>query len=177
MFSEKHSFVENISVRHISFLSLTLLHFRCKPVFNISIYIPITFKIILQLVSYAAVLQRISKYDAFHKPHCIVSLLEFLESIQVGITCRGKPEEDLLAAAVLSIVHWLLQCYLHTLSKVPQNNPLTPHPSELMDKPASILQQMLNSDFLRAMMYLAKYDDDGLLQQNRDIFEILKERS
>ncbi|XP_032685041.1 mediator of RNA polymerase II transcription subunit 24 [Odontomachus brunneus] len=115
-----------------------------------------------QLVSYAAVLQRISKYDAFHKPHCIVSLLEFLESIQVGITCRGKPEEDLLAAAVLSIVHWLLQCYLHTLSKAPQNNPLTPHPSELMDKPASILQQMLNSDFLRAMMYLAKYDDDDL---------------
>ncbi|XP_011688763.1 PREDICTED: mediator of RNA polymerase II transcription subunit 24 [Wasmannia auropunctata] len=115
-----------------------------------------------QLVSYAAVLQRISKYDAFHKPHCIVSLLEFLESIQVGITCRGKPEEDLLAAAVLSIVHWLLQCYLHTLTKAPQGNPLTPHPSELMDKPASILHQMLNSDFLCAMMYLAKYDDKDL---------------
>lgn len=114
-------------------------------------------------------LQRISKYDAFHKPHCIVSLLEFLESIQVGITCRSKPEEDLLAAAVLSIVHWLLQCYLHTLSKAPQNNPLTPHPSELVDKPASILQQMLNSDFLRAMMYLAKYDDEGLSRRKHDI--------
>ncbi|CAD1480836.1 unnamed protein product, partial [Heterotrigona itama] len=115
-----------------------------------------------QLVSYAAVLQRISKYDAFHKPHCILSLLEFLESIQVGITCRGKPEEDLLAAAVLSIVHWLLQCYLHTLTKMPQNSPLTPQPTELMDKPASILKQMLSSDFLCAMMYLAKYDDKDL---------------
>ncbi|XP_048268250.1 mediator of RNA polymerase II transcription subunit 24 isoform X2 [Bombus affinis] len=115
-----------------------------------------------QLVSYAAVLQRISKYDALHKPHCILSLLEFLESIQVGITCRGKPEEDLLAAAVLSIVHWLLQCYLHTLTKMPQNNPLTPQPTELMDKPASILKQMLSSDFLCAMMYLAKYDDKDL---------------
>ncbi|XP_017892160.1 mediator of RNA polymerase II transcription subunit 24 isoform X1 [Ceratina calcarata] len=115
-----------------------------------------------QLVSYAAVLQRISKYDAFHKPHCIVSLLEFLESIQVGITCRGKPEEDLLAAAVLSIVHWLLQCYLYTLTKMPQNSPLTPQPTKLMDKPASILKQMLSSDFLCAMMYLAKYDDKDL---------------
>ncbi|XP_392006.3 mediator of RNA polymerase II transcription subunit 24 isoform X2 [Apis mellifera] len=115
-----------------------------------------------QLVSYAAVLQRISKYDAFHKPHCILSLLEFLESIQIGITCRGKPEEDLLAAAVLSIVNWLLQCYLHTLTKMPQNNPLTPQPTELMDKPASILKQMLSSDFLCAMMYLAKYDDKDL---------------
>jgi len=120
-------------------------------------------------VSYAAVLQRISKYDAFHKPHCIISLLEFLESIQVGITCRGKPEEDLLAAAVLSIVHWLLQCYLYTLTKVPQSNPLAPHPNELIDKPASILQQMLNSDFLCAMMYLAKYDDKGNM-----IFRILR---
>lgn len=115
-----------------------------------------------QLVSYAAVLQRISKYDAFHKPHCILSLLEFLESIQIGITCRGKPEEDLLAAAVLSIVHWLLQCYLHALTKMPQNSPLTPQPTELMDKPASILKQMLSSDFLCAMMYLAKYDDKDL---------------
>ncbi|KYM99981.1 Mediator of RNA polymerase II transcription subunit 24 [Cyphomyrmex costatus] len=131
-----------------------------------------------QLVSYAAVLQRISKYDAFHKPHCIVSLLEFLESIQIGITCRGKPEEDLLAAAVLSIVHWLLQCYLHTLTKTPQSNPLTPHPSELVDKPVSILQQMLNSDFLCAMMYLAKYDDKDLyievLKKCQEIETLLK---
>ncbi|KAH0545736.1 mediator of RNA polymerase II transcription subunit 24 [Cotesia glomerata] len=115
-----------------------------------------------QLVSYAAVLQRISKYDAFQKPHCIVCLLEFLESIQVGITCRGKPEEDLLAAAVLSIVDWLLQCYLNTL-KMPQNNALAnPQMADLIEKPASILKQMLSSDFLCAMMYLAKYDDKDL---------------
>lgn len=120
-------------------------------------------ELILQLVSYAAVLQRISKYDAFHKPHCIVSLLEFLESIQIGITCRGKQEEDFLATAVLSIVHWLLQCYLHTLSKISHSNSLASHPSELMDKPAIILEEILDSDFLRAMMYLAKYDDKGML--------------
>lgn len=115
-----------------------------------------------QLVSYAAVLQRISKYDAFHKPHCILSLLNFLETIHIGITCRGKPEEDLLAAAVLSVVHWLLQCYLHALSKAPQNNPLIPQSSELIDKPASILKEMLNSNFICAMMYLAKHDDKDL---------------
>ncbi|XP_008553278.1 mediator of RNA polymerase II transcription subunit 24 [Microplitis demolitor] len=116
-----------------------------------------------QLVSYAAVLQRISKYDAFHKPHCIVCLLEFLESIQVGITCRGKPEEDLLAAAVLSIVDWLLQCYLNTLTKMSQSNAMAiPQMVDLIDKPASILKQMLSSDFLCAMMYLAKYDDKDL---------------
>lgn len=93
-----------------------------------------------------------------------MSLLEFLESIQIGITCRAKPEEDLIPSAVLSTVYWLLQCYLHALTKVPQGNFLSSHPNELMDKPASILQQMLNSDFLCAMMYLAKYDVTGMLQ-------------
>ncbi|XP_008208388.1 mediator of RNA polymerase II transcription subunit 24 [Nasonia vitripennis] len=115
-----------------------------------------------QLVSYAAVLQRISKYDAFHKPHCIASLLEFLEMIHVGITCRGKPEEDLLAAACLSIVHWLLQCYYYALTKVPQAPPLAPQPSELMDKPAYLLKELLASDFICAMLYSAKHDNKDL---------------
>ena len=106
-------------------------------------------------------LQRISKYEAFHKPHCIASLLEFFETIHVGITCRGKPEEDLLAAAVLSIVHWLLQCYWYSLSKLPQNNPLMPQSSEMMEKSANILKDMLHCDFMCAMMYLAKQDDKG----------------
>lgn len=113
-----------------------------------------------QLVSYAAVLQRISKYDGFHKPHCITCLLDFLETIQIGITCRGRPEEDFLAASVLSIVHWLLQCYLHNL-KLPQPS----NPPNLTEKPANILKQMLTSDFLCAMMYLAKHDDRELHQE------------
>ncbi|XP_011503452.1 PREDICTED: mediator of RNA polymerase II transcription subunit 24 [Ceratosolen solmsi marchali] len=115
-----------------------------------------------QLVSYAAVLQRISKYDAFHKPHCIVSLLEFLSMIYVGITCRGKPEEDLLAAASLSIVYWLLQCYNYAITKAPQGSPLTPQPFELMNKPAHLLKELLASDFICAMLYSAKHDNKDL---------------
>lgn len=90
-----------------------------------------------------------------------MSLLEFLEAIYIGITCRGKPEEDLLAASVLSIMHWLLQCYLQAVAKAPQSNPLGPQPSELMERPANILRELLNSDFICAMLYLAKHDDKG----------------
>lgn len=36
-----------------------------------------------QLISYAALLQNISKYTSFNKPHCILSLLELLETSQV----------------------------------------------------------------------------------------------
>ncbi|KAF7998350.1 hypothetical protein HCN44_009748 [Aphidius gifuensis] len=117
-----------------------------------------------QLISYAAVLQRISKFDGFQKSHCIIYLLEFLETIQVGITCRGKPEEDLLAAAVLSIVHWLLQCYHYNLINLSQNTLLIGQTcvNDLIEKPAKILKQMMSSDFLCAMMYLAKHDDKKL---------------
>nr|CAD7399364.1 unnamed protein product [Timema cristinae] len=109
-----------------------------------------------QLVSYAAVLQRISKYDGFHKPHCIISLLEFLETIQGGITCRGKPEEGQLAASVLSIVQWLLSCLLHAIKNVSELRTDNMELTAMLDKPPTILNEMLKCDFMVAMLCLAK---------------------
>lgn len=109
------------------------------------------------LVSYAAVLQRIAKFDAFHKPHCILSLLEFMESFLDGITCRGKMEEEVLAFAVSSIILWLLQVYHYSLSKYPSSNPI--QTQELLEKSTLLLNSIVNTDFLLAMFYLAKQND------------------
>lgn len=108
------------------------------------------------LVSYAAVLQRISKFDAFHKPHCIISLLEFLESFLDTITCRGKMEEEVLAYSVSSIILWLLQVYHYALSKYPTSNIQS---QDLLEKSTSLLNSIVNTDFLIAMFYLAKQND------------------
>ncbi|CAG4955258.1 unnamed protein product [Parnassius apollo] len=109
------------------------------------------------LVSYAAVLQRIAKFDAFHKPHCILSLLEFLESFLDSVTCRGKMEEEILAYAVSSIILWLLQVYHYSLSKYPSSNPI--QSQELLEKSTSLLNSIVHTDFLLAMFYLAKQND------------------
>lgn len=109
------------------------------------------------LVSYAAVLQRIAKFDAFHKPHCVASLLEFLESFLDSITCRGKLEEEVLAYAVSSIILWLLQVYHYSLSKYPSSNKI--QSQELLEKSTSLLNSIVNTDFLLAMFYLAKQND------------------
>ncbi|KPI98745.1 Mediator of RNA polymerase II transcription subunit 24 [Papilio xuthus] len=109
------------------------------------------------LVSYAAVLQRIAKFDAFHKPHCILSLLEFLESFLDSVTCRGKMEEEILAYAVSSIILWLLQVYHYSLSKYPSSNPI--QSQELLEKSTTLLNTIVNTDFLLAMFYLAKQND------------------
>lgn len=39
-------------------------------------------------VSHTAVLSRISKFDGFERSYCIIALLDFLESILNGVTCR-----------------------------------------------------------------------------------------
>lgn len=108
------------------------------------------------LVSYGAVLQRIAKFDAFHKPHCLISLLEVLESFLDTITGRGKLEEELLAFAVSSIILWLLQVYHYTLAKYPSSNLQC---QELLEKITSLLKSIVNADFLLAMFYLAKQHD------------------
>ncbi|KAK3912121.1 Mediator of RNA polymerase II transcription subunit 24 [Frankliniella fusca] len=117
-----------------------------------------------QLVSYAAVLQRISKYEQFYKPHCAVSLLEFLQSIQPGITCRSKPEESMLPGALMRVVHWLLQCLMHVLDSLPStatDSSTLPHP-EMFDLPIKILSNMIDDDFMTAVLYIAKYEDQEL---------------
>ncbi|CAH0402327.1 unnamed protein product [Chilo suppressalis] len=109
------------------------------------------------LVSYAAVLQRIAKFDAFHKPHCIIALLEFLEGFLDSITCRGKMEEEVLAFSVFSIILWLLQVYHYSLSKYPSSNPI--QSQEILEKSTSVLNSIVNTDFLLAMFYFAKQND------------------
>lgn len=119
-----------------------------------------------QIVSYAAVLQRISKFDQFQKSHCILSLLEFLENIQAGITCRSKPEETLLAPAILSVINWLLQVFHNSLCKTQanntNNNPII-HDSDLLEKSGTILNNIVRCEFMMAMCCLAKYNDVGKL--------------
>ncbi|CAF4841525.1 unnamed protein product [Pieris macdunnoughi] len=109
------------------------------------------------IVSYAAVLQRIAKFDSFHKPHCILSLLEFLESFIDNVTCRSKMEEEILSNAISSIILWLLQVYHYSLSKYPSSN--LNQSQELLDKSTSLLNSITSSDFLVAMFYLAKQND------------------
>jgi mediator of RNA polymerase II transcription subunit 24 len=103
-----------------------------------------------QLVSHAAVLQRLSKYNQLNKVHCVFSLLEFLEGMLPGVTCCGKPEETVLATAILSIACWLLTILLQCKG--------SPH---LTQKASFLVTTLMNDDFYVSMMCLARYSDPG----------------
>lgn len=83
--------------------------------------------------------------------------------VQGGITCRGKPEEGLLAAAVLSIVQWLLSCMQHALKNLQELRNGNIELTSMLDKPAVILAEILQCDFLVAMLYLAKHECRGMM--------------
>lgn len=93
-----------------------------------------------------------------------INVSTFSCCMQGGITCRGKPEEGLLAAAVLSIVQWLLTCMQHALKNLPELRNGGIELTSMLDKPAVILAEMLKCDFLIAMLYLAKHECRGTLQ-------------
>lgn len=39
-------------------------------------------------ISHSAVIMRISKFDGFDRPYCLIALLDFIDSIINGVTCR-----------------------------------------------------------------------------------------
>lgn len=103
-----------------------------------------------QLVSHAAVLLRLSKYNQWSRVHCIYDLLEFLKGMLPGITCCGKPEETVLATAILSTALWLVNILHHC-----KTDP------ELIQKASTLLQTLMTDDFYVSMMCLARYNDPG----------------
>ncbi|XP_065336321.1 mediator of RNA polymerase II transcription subunit 24 [Cloeon dipterum] len=114
-----------------------------------------------QLVSYAAVLQRISKYDGVNKPHCVISLLELVEAILGRMTCRSKAEEGALASAVLSLVSWLTMVAMHAYKKLVELGS-SPEHTTMFVRSTAMFSKVLDCEFARAMFCLARLDDKDL---------------
>ncbi|KXJ68227.1 hypothetical protein RP20_CCG004941 [Aedes albopictus] len=114
------------------------------------------------LISHAAVLKRIAKYDHFEMHHCLIALLDFLESIIAGVTCRGKQEEGLLTKAMLSLVYWLMQIYKHAIETFGENRSLSADQQEVVEKTANVLEKIVQSQFLLGVVYVGKLADPEL---------------
>uniref|UniRef100_A0A182P6E2 Mediator of RNA polymerase II transcription subunit 24 n=1 Tax=Anopheles epiroticus TaxID=199890 RepID=A0A182P6E2_9DIPT len=114
------------------------------------------------LISHAAVLNRIAKYDQFDKQHCLIALLDFLKSIIDGVTCRGKQEEAILTKATVSLVHWLLQIYECVLKSYAEARALQTEEEEVVQRVAAVLERIVENPFLLGVLSIGKCDDPEL---------------
>lgn len=114
------------------------------------------------LISHAAVLKRISKYDGFDKTFCMIALLDFLESILPGVTCRGKPEESALGNALLSLVIWLSETFTTALEIYRINTSLNFEQNEMVERCTNAMDKIVNHSFLMGVIFVAKHEDAEL---------------
>lgn len=118
------------------------------------------------LISFPAVIKRITKYTHYERYHCITALLEFLISICNGISCRTKPEESSLMNAVLSLVHWLIELSESVFMKVLEQSNVFSHEQKVCLEKVSILtHRMVQNEYLMGVIYLAKLEDRELYEK------------
>uniref|UniRef100_A0A182Y2W0 Mediator of RNA polymerase II transcription subunit 24 n=1 Tax=Anopheles stephensi TaxID=30069 RepID=A0A182Y2W0_ANOST len=114
------------------------------------------------LISHAAVLNRIAKYDQFDKHHCLIALLDFLKSIIDGVTCRGKQEESILTKATVALVHWLLQIYECILKAYADSRALQTEEEDVVQRVAIVLERIVENPFLLGVLSIGKCEDPDL---------------
>lgn len=114
------------------------------------------------LISYAAVFKGISKYEGFDKHQCVIALLEFLESIMEGVTCRGKTEESVLPNAVISVFYWLMKVVLSCLEIPRGKDSLNEQQVFILNKTSIVLEKFSSNQFLMSVLFLGKIEDMDL---------------
>lgn len=118
------------------------------------------------MVSYPAVIKRITKYSHFERYFCISSLLEFLISITDAVTCRTKSEESSLMNAILSLVHWLIDLSEKIFLKImEQNNIQTAEQKTCLEKITVLTNRIVQNQYLMGIIYLAKLEDRELYEK------------
>ncbi|XP_054732184.1 mediator of RNA polymerase II transcription subunit 24 [Anastrepha obliqua] len=125
------------------------------------------------LVSHAAVLRRISKYD-FDRVYCITTLLQFLEDMLDGVTCRNKPEEGILPSAVASLIYWITHIVAMVMKNYEIGSEISAEQSYMFERTCVIVEKFTSNQFLMGIFYIGCYDDIETYGKIRDKYNTLK---
>ncbi|XP_017088440.2 mediator of RNA polymerase II transcription subunit 24 [Drosophila bipectinata] len=126
------------------------------------------------LVSHAAVLRCIAKYDKLERVYCITALLEFLAGIVDGVTCRIKSEEAVLPSAVVNLVYWLLQIFARTVQHYELYSEISAEQSYLLDQTCVVIDRLSQHQFLLSMLYVGCHEELDTCMRIRDKHATIK---
>ncbi|EDW40663.1 mediator of RNA polymerase II transcription subunit 24 [Drosophila sechellia] len=126
------------------------------------------------LVSHAAVLRCIAKYDKLERVYCITALLEFLASIVNGVTCRIKSEEAVLPSSVVHLVYWLLQIFARTVQHYELYGEISAEQSYMLDQTCVVIDRLSQQQFLLSMLYVGCHEELDICGRIRDKYATIK---
>ncbi|EDV95942.1 mediator of RNA polymerase II transcription subunit 24 [Drosophila grimshawi] len=126
------------------------------------------------LVSHAAVLRCIAKYDKLGRVYCVTALLEFLVSIIDGITCRIKSEETLLPGAMVQLVLWIMQIFARTLQQYEMRGELSAEQSYMLDQSCLLVEHLTKQQFALAMLNVGCHEEVDSLDKMRELYASIK---
>ncbi|EDV50726.1 mediator of RNA polymerase II transcription subunit 24 [Drosophila erecta] len=126
------------------------------------------------LVSHAAVLRCIAKYDKLERVYCITALLEFLASIVDGVTCRIKSEEAVLPSSVVHLVYWLLQIFARTVQHYELYGEISAEQSYMLDQTCVVIDRLSQQQFLLSMLYVGCHEELEICGRIRDKYATIK---
>lgn len=110
------------------------------------------------LVSYPAVIKRITQYNHYERYFCIKALLDFVISIIGGVTCRSKAEESALMTACMSMVLWLIEMTEKYLTTNVDHD-YAEEQKQCLEKVSKLSRLIVQNQFLMGVLYLAKLED------------------
>lgn len=126
------------------------------------------------LVSHAAVIRCIAKYDKLERVYCITALLEFLASIVDGVTCRIKSEEAVLPSSVVHLVYWLLQIFARTVQHYELYGEISAEQSYMLDQTCVVIDRLSQQQFLLSMLYVGCHEELEICGRIRDKYATIK---
>ncbi|XP_037719437.1 mediator of RNA polymerase II transcription subunit 24 [Drosophila subpulchrella] len=126
------------------------------------------------LVSHAAVLRCIAKYDKLERVYCITALLEFLASIVDGVTCRIKSEEAVLPSSVVHLVYWLFQIFARTVQHYELYGEISAEQSYMLDQTCVVIDRLSQQQFLLSMLYVGCHEELEICGRIRDKYANIK---
>ncbi|EDW30050.1 Trap100 [Drosophila persimilis] len=126
------------------------------------------------LVSHAAVLRCIARYDKLERVYCITSLLEFLVSIVDGVTCRIKSEEAVLPGAVVQLIYWLLQIFARTVQHYELYGEISAEQSYMLDQTCVVIDRISQHQFMLSMLYVGSREEFECHGKIRDKYAAIK---
>ncbi|XP_030386391.1 mediator of RNA polymerase II transcription subunit 24 [Scaptodrosophila lebanonensis] len=126
------------------------------------------------LISHAAVLRCIAKYDKLERIYCVTALLEFLAPLIDGVTCRCKSEQGSLPTAVVQLVLWLFQIFGRTVQHYELYGVISAEQSYMLDQVCVVIDRLSKHQFLLAILYVGCHEELESYSKIREKYATIK---